>query len=236
MGVSAGNVLKFLDSAGGPGLATARSTQTDTESITAVSSGAQIVAPQLYTWSPDLASWTRPHSGRADTETQTYETAGTIFKVLSRLYADNGESFDRVRSASKSNLLAEAGASSARGSLSVTKRGEWFIDHYPALGVRATAVKAAGGVGFIHVITGAFGFFLDTAAGAAEQVLNISTGQATNTTINIPLYIPAAGQASFYINNLSLPADDNTAVSISFGAAGSPTSRQMVFMTGYTIK
>lgn len=63
----------------------------------------------------------------------------------------NGATWDRVRSASNANLIAESGL----GAALVAPPGFWAVASTPAAGTQASASRAAGGAGIRHVATGA---------------------------------------------------------------------------------
>lgn len=237
MGFSAGSgALKLVD-VSGTGVISARSTATNTQLINQVSSGAQVVAAQMHAYSPEDANWSRPHMGRADNETQVYETQGTILKVVNRPYLDNGSSFDRARSVSSLTHGGALAVNGLRGIALVAMHGTWPIVNHPATNTVATATRAAGAGGRRHVLTSIhFSLAAAPAAAAAQTqcvVRDGATGVGTILWTGV-LAAAVAGLAEISHGNLSIVGSADTALTIEFVAASGVGTQQSVSASGYT--
>lgn len=230
MNITSGNILKSVDPLNGLPV-NLRSGSAFNANISGASDGALIVNAFLR-FLPNSGSTLLPVTGKTYSTTDNGTYPNEQIGVNAFLVTDNGATTDRVRSASKANLLAEAGVTSARGSISVTKRANWDIDNYPALNVAASAVKAAGGVGFIHVITGIYAYAVDS--GVLTTIHKVDILNGAGNLFSIPM-TSVNGSGKIELSDLSIPLTDNSSTTIQFAAAGGATVQQAVFMTGYTI-
>lgn len=114
--------------------------------------------------------------------------------------------------------------------------GDWGQGHNPAVGVRATTTKAAGGVGVKHVCR-AISWTIACAATPQAAVMIIALRDGA-TGVGAVLFVkqvilPANGQWEGNLTDLEIIGSDNTAMTLEFVAAGVADAFQSVSLSGY---
>lgn len=144
---------------------------------------------------------------------------GTWLLALSGLWVWNGATYDKLREASAANLAVQSGI----GAALVAPPGQWSVQHAPAVSLKATISKVAGGAGVRNVCTGfGFGFSAGTAVAAATVVVNLRDGATGAGTIlrSWQFSLPATTIAPFAVEatGYEIPGSANTAMTLEFTA------------------
>lgn len=110
---------------------------------------------------------------------------------------------------------------------------DWAVSSTPAVGVQATATKAAS-PGMAHVCTS----IAATMAGTAVQTqltVNLRDGTTGAGTIlwSITLTLPAVGVVVIAFAGLAIRGTNGNAMTLEFSAAGAGTTTESVALTGY---
>jgi hypothetical protein len=154
--------------------------------------------------------------------------------VVPRGLVFNGVTWDRLRSASATNLTVNT----ARGVQLTAQPGHWSIHAGPAVDLQATASRAAGGPGVRHVLTSLCFTMVPNVAGSniGPARCFIRDGASTSGTILWQgLLSCGAGQAAVVaLSGLSIVGSINTALTIEFDA-GKVGALQSVAATGYSV-
>lgn len=120
--------------------------------------------------------------------------------TIAQIFAWNGATFDRARTASAANLAAQSGL----GALLIGPPGEWDVSSTPAVGAQATASRVAGAAGVRHIARRvSFGFSSSAAlAGVTSVTFNLRDGATGAGTIlkSWVFALPAAIITPFAIN------------------------------------
>lgn len=140
--------------------------------------------------------------------------------TIAQLLAFNGNTFDRIRTASALAMAAQSGL----GALSIAPVGEWSVTHSPAIGAQATISRAAGAAGIRHIGRRvSFGFSSSAALGGASGVtFNLRDGASGLGAIlkswgfTLPAAIIAPFAISFEIDDVGSAA---TAMTLEMAAA-----------------
>lgn len=157
--------------------------------------------------------------------------------TIAYLYGFDGAAWDRLSTANAATLSAVA----APAALMVSAPGEWSITNAPAVAVRATITRAAGGAGVRHVarsITASTsmnnGFIGDlpllaTLRDGTSGVGAILWSSRLQLSANFPFGFPVA------LSGLNIVGSINTAMTLEFDVAPAAFSSESVALTGFDV-
>lgn len=159
--------------------------------------------------------------------------------TASVLYAFDGSTFDRVRSASAANQSA----ATKTAPLQVASPGTWSITHAPAVNTQATITRAAGSSGVRHVCTAITATLIAPEATQSTVVqLNLRDGASGAGTILKSFTLQVGGTASIscdraiiQLSGLQIVGSSATAMTLEFSAAGGAGTFESVSLEGYDV-
>lgn len=163
--------------------------------------------------------------GIGDTYTPSNELIAHIFASFF-----NGASYDRAKTASAMNMIAQSGVGVGLTALP----GMWSAFNNPAVGGQASAVKAAGGAGTRHILTGIM-FSAIAAVAPALTPVNFNILDGVTTIATIQLILPAnTGQVipPISLTGLSIVGSPATSMTGQF-SAGVANVIESVTIFGY---
>lgn len=174
-------------------------------------------------------NWQRLISVQTNAEGLPFDAVGRVLEVASVGLLNNGVSLDRLQSGSAVNLATLGGV----GAAVVADRGEWSVESRPAVGVVATATRAAGGVGVRNVCRSLSASVLAIAAQGQVDVV-VRDGAAGLGAVlwstRFALALGASDRVS--LSGINIVGTANTAMTIEFLAAPAATNFEGVAMTG----
>lgn len=134
--------------------------------------------------------------------------------------------------ASAADATTQGDTTSKTGIQVTAKASEWTAVGEPAAAAQATATRAAGGAGVVHVCTG---LTLCLAAGAtAGGPIKVRLLDGAATLWVGALSAPAQGTGVIALDGLALVGTANTAMTLRFDAAGPAGSQETVTLHGYS--
>lgn len=167
---------------------------------------------------------------RDSTDGQVTQTAGVLL-VQSRpmLYDAAADRWDRARAA---DATTQASTTAKDGVAVVAKASEWTATGEPAAATQATATRAAGGAGVVHVCTGLTVCLAAGATAAGPIKVRVLDGAATLWVG--AMSAPVQGVGVIALDGLALVGTANTAMTLQFDAAGPAASQETVTLHGYS--
>lgn len=156
--------------------------------------------------------------------------------VVARLQGFDGATFDRLRTASATNIAAQSGL----GAQISAPPGEWSINHTPAANTQATITRAAGAAGVRHVCKSITATLIGLAAAVEATVLvNLRDGATGAGTILWSTRLLVQGgtgaETGISLSGLNIVGSAATAMTLEFAAAGGANTFESVAMTGYDV-
>jgi hypothetical protein len=173
-----------------------------------------------------------------------FEQAG-IDRLYPETFPGSGVFLLGVSSGSGGGSLAGeiAGSDLVNDMLIVRPKSGWPpVIHVPAVAVRATATKAAGGVGIRHVCTGFTVTLAQSATGssAVNLQVNLIDGASGGTNYlwrsTISLVAVPGHSNPIQRTGLWIEGSFNTAMTLEFSAAGGAQVHQSVTLEGVSIE
>jgi len=154
------------------------------------------------------------------------------------------ELFDSAENGLNAGTAANLANTNAVGSLLTTEPGSWTATSFPAIGVIASASKAAGGVGVRHVANCVIAKLSSQLSGNNNaKVLNLRDGASGAGTVLLSLDMISIGVAvlgggGFPVDTISqcgfnIVGSANTAMTLEFTAAPGAASFEKVTLIGY---
>lgn len=147
--------------------------------------------------------------------------------------------FQRQGSGTAANMNPAVGSGPSNAAALVADLPEWSLPHTPAVGVRATITRAAGGAGVRHVcrsISATLSVALaDVAvAGVLVNLRDGATGAGTILWSGRLAVVAAGGLVTVEKEGLNIAGSLNTAMTLEFAAAPGAASFETVTLGGIT--
>lgn len=178
------------------------------------------------------ATWDRARSQANNADAVAVLTAG-VQSEASYDYLFNGTSWDRSYSASAATQAAAVKV----GLTAVATPGCWTLTSAPAVNTQATATKAAGAAGKVHVLTSIQASVNAVVAQATPVTIVVRDGATGAGTIlwqdRITATIGTDGRIG--ITGLSIVGSAATAMTVEFTAVPAVGNFETVSATGYTV-
>jgi hypothetical protein len=179
----------------------------------------------------DGTNYNRIYSLASNTDTQGAAQVG-LAGVVNRNQIFNGTEWDRMRSASAANISA-----TTQVPLMVAAPGDWTLISAPAVGVVASATRAAGATGVRHVLTSICADVNCVGAVAAPLSVVVRNGATGVGTILWQRRLTglAGTTAQVEMSGLNIVGSAATAMTVEFTAAPAGTDFETISATGHSV-
>lgn len=180
-------------------------------------------------WDAVASRWQRQRAVSDGADGQSAEGVALLVQSRPMLWSASGDDWNRAREADTDTQ----GETTRKTGVQVTaKASEWTEVGEPAVAAQATATKAAGGAGTLHVCTGLTVCIATAAAAAGPIKVRLLNGAAT-VWVGV-LSAPAQSTGVIALDGMAIVGGDNQAMVLQFDAAGPAGSQQTVTLHGYS--